>query len=191
MTTDTRPARSRYSTIAIALHWTIAAIVIGNLAGGLLLETFLDSPDKAMQAIGAVVIDLHKSFGLTVLLLTFVRIGWRLANPPPPLPAYMTRGEVLASRAVHHGFYALLLLIPLSGWALASTDKVIYPLVWFWLVPVAHLPLPKSLGETFAGAHQWLAYGAIALIVLHVAAALKHQYFDRDNLLARMWPSRP
>ncbi len=189
MATEPLPARSRYSTVAIALHWTIAAIVIGNLLGGLLLGTFLDSPDKAMQSIGAVVIDLHKSFGLTVLLLTFVRIGWRLANPPPPLPAFMTRAEVLLSRAVHLGFYALLLLIPFSGWALASTDKVIWPLVWFWLVPVAHLPLPKSLGETFATAHEWFGYAAIALIVLHIGAALKHRFLDRDDLLARMWPA--
>lgn len=190
MANATAPARSRYSAVAIALHWTIAAIVIGNLGGGLLLETLLYSPDASIRAIGVVVIDVHKSLGLTLVVLSVARIGWRLANSPPALPGYMTRGEVLLSRVVHHGFYALLLLIPLSGWALASTDKVIYPLVWFWLVPVASLPLPQSLGDTFADTHRLLGYSAIALLVVHVGAALKHHYLDRDNLLARIWPAR-
>ena len=190
METDPGAPRTRYSTVAITLHWTIALLVIGNLAGGLLVGDFLDSPDKASQAIGVVVIDLHKSIGLTVLLLTLVRIGWRLANPPPPLPAHMTRAEAMLARAVHLGFYALLLLIPFSGWAFASTDKIVYPLIWFWLLQVPHLPLPQRLGETFGEAHEWLAWGAIALLVLHIGAVVKHWYFDRDNLLARIWPAR-
>jgi cytochrome b561 len=190
MATMARAPRSRYSTVAIALHWAIALLVTSNLAAGLLLETVLDSPDTSMQAIGGVLINLHKSFGLTVLALTLARIGWRLANPAPPLPGFMTTAEVIVSRFVHFGFYALLLLIPLSGWAYASTDKVIYPLSWFWLVPVPMLPLPQSLHDNLGSAHEVMAFSAIALLVLHVGAALKHHYLDRDNLLARMWLSR-
>ncbi len=183
-------SRSRYSTVAIWLHWIIALLVIGNLAGGLLLDTFLENPDPAMKQIGNTIIDLHKSNGLTILLLTLVRIGWRLANPPPPLPAFMTRGEILLSRMVHFGFYGLLLLIPLSGWAVASTGKTVYPLFYFWAFEVPHLPVQQSLGGLFREAHELLAFSAIGLLVLHIGAALKHQYFDRDNLLARMWPRR-
>lgn len=180
---------SRYSTVAIWLHWIIALLVIGNLAGGLLLDTFLENPDPAMKQIGYTIIDLHKSSGLTILLLTLIRIGWRLANPPPPLPAHMTRGEILLSRFVHFGFYALLLLLPLSGWAVASTGKTVLPLFYFWAFEVPHLPLSQSLGGLFRESHELLGFTAIGLLVLHIGAALKHHYLDRDNLFARMLPS--
>jgi cytochrome b561 len=181
--------RSRYSTVAIWLHWIIALLVIGNLAGGLLLDTFLENPDPAMKQLGHTIIDLHKSSGLTILLLTLVRIGWRLANPPPPLPAYLTRAEVVLSRFVHLAFYALLLLIPLSGWAVASTGKSLSPIVYFGLFEVPLLPLSQGLGRLSRQSHELLAYAAIGLLVLHIGAALKHYFLDRDNLLARMWPA--
>ena len=182
----TTAARSRYSTVAIWLHWLIALIVIANIIGGLTHDYWLDSPDPAMKATGQQIMALHKSFGLTVLLLTVLRLGWRLANPPPPLPAHMTPLETGLARTTHVVFYLLLFLLPLSGWAMASLGKS--PTLFFGLGEVPRLPLDASLRGTFRESHEILGYVALATLALHVAGALKHQYFDRDNVLARMSP---
>ena len=181
-------ARSRYSSVAIALHWIIGLLIIANLVGGLTMDYWLDSPDPAMKQTGYFIIGLHKSIGLTVLALTLVRLAWRLGNPPPPLPSHMTRLEAVLARLTHFTFYVLMLALPLSGWAMVSTGKVIYPTVWFGLFTVPPLPLPKSLGELFAEGHELLAFVMIATLALHIAAAVKHHYLDRDDVLARMLP---
>ena len=186
MTSETR--RSRYSTLAIGLHWTIALIIIGNLVGGLTIDYFFDSPDPAMKAAGEVIIGLHKSLGLTVIVLTLARLAWRIANPPPALPTHMTPLEVVLARGTHYLFYALMLLMPLSGWAMISTAKHPDGFKWFGLFEVPMLPLSKSLGGAFDISHLWLGYLAIATILLHAAGAVKHHYLDRDDVLARMLP---
>ncbi len=183
------PVRSRYSTVAIWLHWIIALLLIGNLVGGLTMDHWLDSPDPAQKAIGFVIIGLHKAVGLTVLALSLARLAWRLGNPPPPLPGHMTPIERVLAKVTHWGFYALMLLLPLSGWAMASTGKRVSPISWFGLFNVPPLPIDRAFNGVFHESHEVLGYVAIATIVLHVLAALKHQYFDRDSLLARMWPS--
>ena len=106
----------------MALHWLIALLVIGNLVGGHLVERFEDGGPSG-QAMAATLMLLHMSSGVTILALTLVRIGWRLANPPPPLPAYMTPLERRLAGLVHLGFYLLLLLLPFSGWAMQSTRR--------------------------------------------------------------------
>lgn len=182
--------RSRYSSVAITFHWLIAALIIGNLIGGLTLDWFLDSPDAAMKQLGFTIINLHKSIGLTVILLTLARIGWRIANPPPPLPAHMTGTETVLARITHYGFYVLMLAMPLSGWAMSSTGKIQYPILWFGLFEVPKLPFDKSLGGFFHESHELLGWLMIATLALHVAAVVKHITMDRDNVLARMWPAR-
>lgn len=179
---------SRYSTVAIWLHWITAVLVIGNLVGGLCSDYWFDSPDPAMQQAGATLIALHKSIGLTILVLTLVRLAWRLGNPPPPLPTHMTRGEIMLARTTHILFYLLLLLMPLSGWAMVSTGRRIGPVSWFGLIDVPPLPLPKSLGGLFHESHETIGWIIILTLALHVAGALKHHLFDRDNVLARMLP---
>ncbi len=180
--------RSRYSTVAIGFHWLIALMIIGNLIGGLTMDYWLDNPDPAMKQIGFQIIQIHKSIGLTVLALSLLRLGWRLAHPVPAMPSHMTGTERLLARVTHWGFYALMLLLPLSGWAMASTGKLIFPILYFGTFEVPHLPLDKSLGGLFRESHEILGYVAIATIVLHVAAAMKHHYLDRDDVLARMLP---
>lgn len=183
-------AVARYSTVAIALHWLIAVLVIGNLAGGLLLDRLFDSPDPAMRGLGGSVIALHKSVGLTVIALTLVRLGWRLGHSPPPLPAHMTRGERLLARGSHIGFYGLLLALPLSGWAMMSTGPKVGPVSWFGLFEVPPLPLPAALGDLFHDSHGMLGWTMLALVGLHLLAVVKHRIFDRDDVLARMLPMR-
>lgn len=188
MTARVDPARSRYSAGAIALHWIIGLLIIANLAGGLSLDTLFGGEDAASKATKGLVIGLHKSFGLTVLVLSLVRLGWRLATPPPPLPTHMTPLEKGLARATHVGFYLLMLLLPLSGWAMASTGRTVVPIFWFGLFEVPALPLPKTLGGLFYEGHEVLGFVAIGLLVLHVGGALKHNILDRDDVLARMLP---
>lgn len=184
--TTSDAASQRYTRVAVGLHWLIALIVIGNLIGGLTIDIFLDSSDPAMVATGRTIIGFHKALGLTVIALTLVRIGWRLANPPPPLPAHMTPLEQRLSRLTHLFFYFLLLALPLSGWALVSTGKVPAPVSVFGLFAMPPLPLPASLHGTAGEGHELLGWLMVATLALHILAAVKHQWFDRDNLLARM-----
>jgi cytochrome b561 len=183
-------ARSTYSSVAIALHWLIALIIIANIIGGLTLDTFLDSPDAQMKATGFVIIGLHKAAGLAVIALTLLRIVWRLVNPPPPLPAHMTAFERILARVTVVGFYALMLLLPLSGWAMSSASPKRQPISFFGLFDVPYLPVEvaREAARTYHERHEQFAYVAIALIVVHVGAALKHHFMDRDDVLTRMMP---
>ena len=180
---------SRYSQVAIVFHWVIAVLLIANLVVGLwVLDPLLDSHDPATKQLGFVVIQFHKSVGLTVLVLAIARLAWRLMNPPPPYPDHMTSAEVVLAKLSHWGFYALMLGLPLSGWAMASTSKIQFPILYFGLFQVPMLPLSKALNDLFGQAHAVLGWITLALIVLHVVAALKHHYMDRDDVLVRMSP---
>ncbi|NJC09840.1 cytochrome b561 [Polymorphobacter fuscus] len=162
--------------------------MIGNLAGGLTLARFFDSPDPAMVAWGRTIIGLHKSLGLTVIALTLVRIAWRLGHARPPLPGHMTSLERMLARATHLLFYVLLLALPISGWAMMSTGRTVRPTRVFGLVSIPPLPVTQQLGAMFGDGHELLGWAMLATIVLHISAAVKHQFFDRDELLARMLP---
>lgn len=170
----------RYSSGAILFHWTIALLVIVNLAIGLLHESLLDGVKGA--------IPLHKSIGLTVIGLTLGRIAWRLAHRAPPHPPTMKRWERLAANGAHIGLYVLMLALPMSGWALASGGPKRYPLNWFGLFDVPYLPVSKAAGDAAHNAHGLLGWVMLALIVLHVAAALRHHFILKDGILARMVP---
>lgn len=183
---------SRYTSVAIALHWLIAIIVVGNLAGGF----FMHNLPQEQQALKFELYQWHKSFGVTVLLLTLVRIGWRLTHKPPALPAAMPGWEKAAARAAHFGFYVLLLAMPLVGWAVVSSSPFADS-VQTYLFGVIHWPhLPffegienrKDVSHQFAEMHETLAFAMIGLIVLHLGAALKHQFINRDGVLAHMLP---
>ena len=191
--------RTTYSAVAIVLHWAIAIAIVGMIPLGFWMHNAIDAPDTQAQAIAAY--QLHKSIGLTILLLSFVRLGWRIVNPPPPLPEAMAPWEKVAAHAVHWIFYALIIALPLSGWIYVSAQwrgdgPLNVPTVWFGLINVPHLfALPHAALETRAAvadaameAHEVMAKGALALLVLHVAAAFKHHIYDRDHVLAAMVP---
>ena len=181
------PQQQRYTAVAIALHWIIAFSIIGLIAVGWLMEEMDPGPDYFA------IVQLHKSFGITILLLSVARIIWRLMNPPPPEPP-MPGWQKLAASAVHVLFYVLIIAMPLTGWimASASTDA---PTRYFGLVdirlpgiPALDLATREGLEEGFEQVHGNLAWVIIGLLVLHVAGALKHQFVDKDGLLARMAP---
>lgn len=180
---------SRYTAVAIALHWAIALAIIGMIPAGWYMG---DLPDGAPGQ--EMLYQLHKSIGITVLILTIARIGWRIANPAPPLPEGMAPLEKTASHLVHWAFYGLMLAMPLSGWIYVSTAyEFQIPTVLFGLVSWPHLPFMGALqNETGHGVvefiHSKLAWVAIAMIVLHVGGALKHEITDEDGVLKRMIP---
>jgi cytochrome b561 len=184
------PTQSRYSAVAIWLHWIIAAAIVAQLATGLWMVRALRISDS--QTLAFNVYQWHKSLGLTVLVLGLLRGFWRLGNPPPPLPVAMTRIERYAAKTLHALFYLLMLGTPLVGWAMVSASSVGLPTMFFGLFEWPHIPGPAGLGGSveagFKAAHRGMAYALIALLLLHVAAALKHHLIDRDDVLARMLP---
>lgn len=179
MAAHENPGRSGYSSVAIALHWTIAALIIGNVAGALLADAL--SREAATQ-----IMSVHKSIGLTVLALSIVRLAWRLAHGFPRLPASTPAWDAVAARTTHVAFYALMIAVPLAGWAMVSAGP--RPLEWFGLFDWPKLPVGKAAGDLAHEAHVILAFSTVGILVLHVAGALKHHLIDRDDVLSRMLP---
>jgi cytochrome b561 len=170
---------SRYSKGAIILHWLMAVMIIGNLAGGF-LHDFV--PNDAGQR--TLVMGLHKSFGLTIIALTLIRLGWRVANPPPAFPHYFTSGERLLAKVAHWAFYAAMLAIPFSGWVMA--DRNARPLSYFGAFDVPKFGVDKSVAEAAGEVHELLGWAMLALLALHILGLVKHLVLDRDNLMVRM-----
>ncbi len=177
---------SRYSNAAIALHWTIAILVIAQVVFVILFHNLLDSSDPAEKAAGATFAMLHKSTGLLILAVTLGRLGLRLSEGFIPLPGHMRTWEVILARGNHILFYMLLLALPLAGWAFAVTAE--RPLMWYGLFEVPVIPLAKVARGGLHEAHEILALLTIALVVLHICGALKHYFLDRDDVVARMLP---
>lgn len=174
-----RTSRSGYSRVAIALHWTIAILLLGNVVLALMAE-------GADKALAGSIMGFHKSIGLTVLMLTLIRLAWRLTHGFPRLPDSVPTWNVVLARSTHVAFYVLLITVPLAGWAMASAGP--YPLEWFGLFDWPKLPVSKATGEFAHEVHEILAFTTIGLVVLHVAGALKHHFMDRNDVLARMLP---
>jgi cytochrome b561/polyisoprenoid-binding protein YceI len=191
----------RYTAVAIVLHWAIAFAILLMLPLGFWMHGRAEDGDISDNVFRA--FQLHKSIGLTVLALSLVRLGWRLANPPPPLPEHMPGWERFVAKATHWAFYALTIGLPMSGWLYVSAgwsihDDAALPVTthYFGLFTVPHLfNLPnasvdvrEATAEAAFTTHWLLAYAAIGLATLHVLAALKHHLFDRDEVLAHMVP---
>jgi cytochrome b561/polyisoprenoid-binding protein YceI len=179
----------RYSALAILLHWTIAALIV--------LQIVLSGRMEGKTPEAFAVVQFHKSIGITVLLLSLVRLGWRLIHPPPPEPATLARWERILSQVVHWAFYAVMIGMPVTGWIMVSASRIEIPTLLYGAIPWPHIPglaelapAPKKLWhDTALVAHHTIIKGAYGLIALHVAGALKHQLFRRDEpVLSRMAP---
>ena len=180
----------RYSSVAIVLHWLIAAALIFNICLGLYCANIPDSDPNHF-----VFVQIHKSVGLSVLVLSVLRLIWRLSHPAPPLPAWMPWSLRALARTTHVLLYVLIIGIPLSGWAYVSASPLGLPTRYFGLFTWPNLPFfdqltraqKNPLHHEVHSVHTALAYAAIALITIHVAGALFHQFMRRDRLMARMW----
>lgn len=173
---------TRYTGTAIALHWLLALAIVGAFGVGLYMVDLPFSMNRLK------LYNWHKWAGVTILALSAGRLLWRLAHRPPadlPAPAWQIR----AAHLTHGLLYVLFFAVPLAGWAYSSAAG--FPIVWFGVLPLPDFVAPdKALAETLKAAHKWFAYGLAALVLAHVAAALKHHFIDRDGLLARMLPGR-
>jgi len=174
---------ARYTKVAIMLHWIIAILVIANIGLAELTE------DLAREARGPYM-NVHKAFGITVLLLTLARIAWRLGHKPPPLPTAMPAWQKAAARISHFAFYVLLLALPLSGWLWMSTYPA--PVSYFGLFEVPVLPVvgQEALGEGLHKSHEVMGQAMFYLVILHILGGLKHLVVDRDGVFGRMLPGR-
>lgn len=171
----------RYTPAAIALHWIAAAFIVTNLALGLYMVGLPLSPQKLR------LISWHKWIGVTVLLLSAARLLWRLGHAAPPLPAAMRPWEARLARWAHILLYVLFFAAPLTGWLFSSATGV--QTVYLGLVPIPDLlDRDKELAEVLKVAHHWINYTLATIVVMHAAAALKHHFVDRDEVLARMIP---
>ena len=166
----------------MALHWLLALMILGSLGVGLYMTGLPFSPARLK------LYNWHKWAGVTILVLSALRLLWRMTHRPPaspPMPAWQLR----ASHMAHAALYALFFAVPLAGWAYSSAAG--FPVVLFGVLPLPDFMAPdRALSESLKPLHQGLAYALAAVIVLHVAAALKHHFVDRDGLLLRMMPSR-
>ena len=177
----TTAMRQAYSAPAKLAHWLIALLIVTTYGVAWTMVDMKLSPGKLK------LFNYHKWIGVTVFALAVLRLAWRLYRRPPPLPASMRAWEMRSAGIAHRLLYLLLFAIPLSGWLMSSAKG-------FQTVYLGKLPIPDLLGKNAAlGAaltevHEALTWLLLALLVLHVAAALKHHFIDRDDVLRRMLP---
>jgi cytochrome b561 len=172
----------RYTGVAIALHWLLAFLILASLA----LGTYMADLPFSMQRLK--LYNWHKWAGVSILVLSALRLLWRLRHRPPadlPMPTWQRR----AAHAAHAALYLLFFAVPLTGWAYSSAAG--FPIVWFGVLPLPDfVPVDRALAEGLKAWHAGLAQALAAVALLHVAGALKHRFIDRDGLLRRMWPRR-
>ncbi len=173
---------ARYHPVSMALHWLLALMILGSLGMGLYMTGLPFSPERLK------LYNWHKWAGVTILVLSALRLLWRLTHRPPadlPMSAWQQR----AAHAAHAALYLLFFAVPLVGWAYSSAAG--FPVVLFGVLPLPDFVAPdRALAESLKALHQGLAYALAAVIALHIAAALKHHFSDRDGLLLRMMPAR-
>ena len=173
--------QSRYTGTARALHWLAALLIFCGFGLGLFMTSLEIAPATLRYYAW------HKWIGITVFLVAAARLAWRAAHPPPPLPATMPSWQVAASRVTHAVLYALMLAIPISGWIYSSATGI--SVVYLGFVPLPDLiPKDREVAKTLLIVHKSLNYLLAAVVTMHVAAALKHQFADRDGVLGRMLP---
>ena len=182
---------TRYTSVAITLHWLIATLILGLVVLSQVMTRYAEDDPFRFE-----LIQWHKSFGILVLLLVVCRLLWRLTHQPPNLPVSIGRLERLGAGGAHVVLYVLMFLIPLSGWVMVSASPLELSTELFGLIPWPHVPgvseLPDkaAIAEQFVDIHHLLAKILVAVVVLHFLAALRHAIFLKDGVMSRMVLSR-
>jgi len=176
-----RNTPTRWGAVAQFLHWLIVILVIVQVV----LASIADDLPLGMKKLA--MLARHKSVGITILGLAMIRLLWRWANPTPPLPDTLRPYERALARFTHAVLYFLLFAMPLSGWMMSSARG--FPVSWFGFFQLPDLvPKSKPLYEALLTTHQTLALVLAAVVTLHAAAALKHHFMMKDDVLRRMLP---
>jgi cytochrome b561 len=168
----------RYTRVAVLLHWLVAAVVVAQIGFGWTMQQIPKSP----PGFRADAYNVHKSVGLCILALMLVRLGWRLAHPPPALPP-MPRWQARAATVTHVALYAALFVMPLAGY-LGSVFSG-YPVKWFGITLPAWAPAWPAMKTFMSQLHLATSVVLVTLIAVHVAAAIRHALHG-DGVLARM-----
>lgn len=181
----------RYTGVAIALHWIMAALLISVILYGWWLEDqreLISSYDEFLELKSG--FNWHKTAGLIILALSVFRLVWRLTHKVPPLPAGMATWERIGARFSHIGFYVLMIGLPLGGYMVASAYGSEQPILLFDAIELPKLPVPQTPEfQKLAGSmHSAGSWALIGLMALHIAAAMKHEFVKNDGVLARMIP---
>lgn len=172
----------KYSKTAIALHWLIAMLVFANVV---LVNMAADLPREAK----AVYMDPHKAIGISILALSLFRLLWRIVHKPPSMPKAIPRWQAVIGRTTHALFYFLIIAVPITGWLMVGARPGASPVDYFGLFSI---DLPVTESKILSGfghdGHEILTKPLVILILLHILAALKHQFIDRLPFIQRMWP---
>lgn len=181
--------RTHYDGVAMIIHWVTAVLMIFMVFFGEELMEGGEGEEAGEALAGVFGPSLHVNLGVTILALTVIRVLWRLGHRAPPYPPSMKRWEIGFSHAVHALFYVLMIGLPLTGWLafgeFLSEEPGMAAVKVFGAFP---LPVSPDWGDLAEGPHKLGSKIAMALIALHVLAALKHQFVDRDGIMARMRP---
>jgi cytochrome b561 len=170
---------TRYTRLAVALHWLIAAVVVAQVTWGWLMQEIPKTP----PGLRADAFNAHKSIGLCIFALMLVRLGWRLAHPPPPPLPRIARWQTRAAKLTHSALYAALFVMPIAGY-LGSVFSG-YPVKWFGITLPGWYPKAPLLKAWMSDVHLFTSVVLVSLVALHVAAALHHA-FRGDGVMARM-----
>jgi cytochrome b561 len=178
-------AQARYSTVAIVLHWLLGLSIFAMFAIGIYMTDLPFSPLRLK------LYNYHKWAGITFLILSVLRLVWRLVNKPPALPKAieqaMPNWQTKVYHATHYALYALFFAVPLIGWAYSSAAG--FPIVLFGVFPLPDfMSVDKEFAKQIKEFHEISAFALVGLAVLHIGAALKHHFIDKDGLVSRMLP---
>ncbi len=174
-----------YTRTAVSLHWVLAVLILLQLLLGWLFHEVLEGDARLLA------FEAHKTLGVTILLLSLVRLAWRLLHRPPPFPASMAAWEKLAAHLNHWAFYVVMVALPVTGYAAVSTGRRAIEAGYLTIlggVQLPLLPLPKDTHHFFEESHEFLVIATFVLLALHVGAVLKHHFIDRDEIPGRMLP---
>jgi cytochrome b561 len=186
-----RNTHRRFGLVALSFHWLVAALFVAMIAIGLTMTALaLTHPWKFP------LYQFHKSLGVTIFALVALRLLWRVSGPVPPLPVSLPAWERGAAHLTHWALYALLIVMPLTGWVIVSASPLGIPTVLYGIVRLPHIgfvaerPDKEAIEHVAATVHAVLAWTGIALVALHAGAALRHHFWLKDDVLRRMLPAR-
>lgn len=186
---ETSEETDRYGTVAVLLHWLIAGIIFIQLWIGFRMHDLEKGSFQRFEAL-----QWHKSVGLTILILSLVRLAWRLIHRAPPPAPQLSPIEQRLSRAAHFGLYFLIIIVPLAGWATVSASPLGLPTTLYGVIDWPHIPMLANAADKEAAEHlmheihEVLVFALIGLFLLHILAALRHQFIVKDHVIQRIWP---